>query len=149
MKTVLLCSIAFCTFAIPAISELTPQDIDKIRLIVKESESQLRQDIASVKEELAADISTVKEELAADISTVKEELAADISKREAAVRVNVARLEGRITGIEKQVAHATNVTYGLIALIVAAIGIPQIIIVWRSRKSQLHDEQFTRSVEQM
>ena len=145
MKTVLLCSIAFCTFAIPAISELTPQDIDKIRLIVKESESQLRQDIASVKEELAADISTVKEELAADISTVKEELAADIST----VRVNVARLEGRITGIEKQVAHATNVTYGLIALIVAAIGIPQIIIVWRSRKSQLHDEQFTRSVEQM
>ena len=58
-----------------------------------------------VKEEIKAELAPIK----ADIGMLKEE---------------VARLDGRMNGVEKQVAHATNVTYGLIALIVVAIGIP-------------------------
>ena len=48
------------------------------------------------------------------------------------LKTDVARLDGRLTGVEKQIAHATNVTYGLIALIVASVAIPQIIMAWRS-----------------
>ena len=51
------------------------------------------------------------------------------------LKTDVARLDGRLTGVEKQIAHATNVTYGLIALIVAAVAIPQILIAWRSGKN--------------
>lgn len=43
------------------------------------------------------------------------------------LKTDVANIKGRLTGVEKQVAHTTNVTYGLIALIVVAIGIP----AWR------------------
>ena len=62
---------------------------------------------------------------------VKEEikpLKADID----GLKTDVARLDGRLTGVEKQVAHATNVIYGLIALIVVAIGIP----AWRGKRDQ-------------
>ena len=48
------------------------------------------------------------------------------------LKTDVARLDGRLTGVEKQVRHATNVTYGLIALIVVAIGIP----AWRGKRDR-------------
>ena len=66
-----------------------------------------------VKEEIKAELAPIK----ADIGTLKEE---------------VVRLDGRMNGVEKQVAHATNVTYGLIALIVVAIGIP----AWRGKRDR-------------
>ena len=36
MKTLTFFSILFCTIALPALADLTPQDLDKIRLIVNE-----------------------------------------------------------------------------------------------------------------
>ena len=71
-----------------------------------------------VKEEIKEELKPIK----ADISTLKED---------------VARLDGRMTGVEKQVTHATNVTYGLIALIVVAIGIP----AWRGRRDRDQDRK--------
>ncbi len=62
---------------------------------------------------------------------VKEEIApvkADVET----LKVDVARLEGRLTGVEKQISHATHVTYGLIALIVVAIGLP----AWRGKRDR-------------
>ena len=41
MKTVLLCSIFFSAIALPALAELTDADLDKIRLIVNESEARV------------------------------------------------------------------------------------------------------------
>ena len=102
MKTILALSILFSAIAMPTFAELTDADLDKIRLIVKdEVTKELTKELAPIK----ADIASIK----ADIGTLKED---------------VARLDGRLTGVEKQVSHATNVTYGLIALIVVAIGIP-------------------------
>ena len=104
MENLIFCTILFCAIALPALGELTDTDLDKIRLIVNDSEKRLKQEI---KEELKP--------IKADIGTLKE---------------NVARLDGRLTGVEKQISHATNVTYGLIALIVVAIGIP----AWRCKE---------------
>ena len=53
MKTVFLISILFCAFALPTLAELTPQDLDKIRLIVKE---EVKAEITAVKQELKTDI---------------------------------------------------------------------------------------------
>ena len=110
MKTILALSILFSAIALPALGELTDADLDKIRLIVKdEVTKELTKELAPIK----ADIASIK----ADIGTLKED---------------VARLDGRLTGVEKQVSHATNVTYGLMALIVVAIGIP----AWRGKRDQ-------------
>ena len=75
-----------------------------------------------VKEEIKTELAPIK----SDISTLKED---------------VARLDGRMTGVEKQVSHATNVTYGLIALIVVAIGIP----AWRWKR----DRDQERKIEEL
>ena len=75
----------------------------------------------------------VKEEIKEEIKPIK----ADIST----LKADVARLDGRMTGVEKQVSHATNVTYGLIALIVVAIGIP----AWRGKK----DRDQERKIEEL
>ncbi|MYC76558.1 hypothetical protein F4X10_12405 [Candidatus Poribacteria bacterium] len=43
------CSIFFCAIALPAFSELTDADLDKIRLIVKEEIKPLKADIETLK----------------------------------------------------------------------------------------------------
>ena len=124
MKTMLVLLILFSAIALPALGELTDADLDKIRLIVKdEVTKELTKELAPIK----ADIASIK----ADIGTLKED---------------VARLDGRLTGVEKQVSHATNVTYGLIALIVVAIGIP----AWRGKRDRDQErriEALTREIE--
>ena len=80
----------------------------------------------------------VKEEIKEEIKPLK----ADID----GLKTDVARLDGRLTGVEKQVTHATNVTYGLIALIVVAIGIP----AWRGKRDRDQErkiEALTQEIE--
>ena len=115
MKTLLVLLILLCAITMPALAELTDADLNKIRLIVKE---EIKEEIKPIKTEIAA--------IKADIGTLKED---------------VARLDGRMTGVEKQVSHATNVTYGLTALIVVAIGIP----AWRGKK----DRDQERKIEEL
>ncbi len=106
MKTILVLWILLCAIALPTSAELTDADLNNIRLIVKE---EIKEEIKPIKTEITS--------IKADISTLKE---------------NVARLDGCLTGVEKQVAHATNLTYGLSALIVVAIGIP----AWRGKRDR-------------
>ena len=126
MKMILVpLSILLCAIALPALGALTDADLDKIRLIVKdEVTKELTKELAPIK----ADIASIK----ADIGTLKED---------------VARLDGRLTGVEKQVSHATNVTYGLmVSLIVVAIGIP----AWRGKRDRDQErriEALTREIE--
>jgi septal ring factor EnvC (AmiA/AmiB activator) len=119
MKTIIFFSILFCAIALPSFAELTPQDLDKIRLIVKE--------------EIEKEIEPLK----AEIASVKAEIAS--------VKQDVASLSGRVAGIEKQITW-------LMALIVVAVGIPQIIVVWRSRKDREQErkiEELAREIEML
>ena len=127
MKTFIFCLILFCAIVLPAFGELTNADLDKIRLIVNDSEKRLKQEI---KEELAP--------IKADI--------AQLDTRLRNVEIAIGSLTGRIDGVEKQVSHATNVTYGLIALIVVAIGIP----AWRGKRDREQErkiDELTREIE--
>ena len=127
MKTILLLSILFSVIAMPAFAALTDADLNKIRLIVKE---EIKEELKPVKAELAS-IKAESASIKTDIGTLKE---------------GIARLDGRMDGIEKQVAHATNVTYGLIALIVVAIGIP----AWfgkRDRDQERKIEELRQEIE--
>ena len=118
MKHLIFCSILFCAIAAPALGELTDTDVDKIRLIVKE-------EIAPIK---------------ADVETLKVDVAR-LEGRLTGLEGRLTGLEGRLTGIEKQISHATNVTYGLIALIVVAIGLP----AWRGKR----DREQERKIEEL
>lgn len=61
------------------------------------------------------------------------------------LKTDVARLDGRLTGVEKQIAHATNVTYGLIALIVVAIGIP----AWRGKRDREQEQKIEKLTQEI
>ena len=120
MKTILVLLILFSAIAMPAGAALTDADLNKIRLIVKE---EIKTELAPIK---------------SDISKLKE----DVARLDG----RMTGLEGRMTGLEQQISHATNVTYGLIALIVAAIGIP----AWlgkRDRDQERKIEELRQEIE--
>ena len=129
MKIVLLFSLVFCAIALPAFSELTSQDLDKIRSIIHEENAPIKVDIASIKTEIAS---------------IKTEITS--------LKVDVAWLRGRSEGVEKQISHLTNITYALIALVILAVGIPQIIMTWRSRMERSLEnriEELSREIEKL
>ena len=69
---------------------------------------------------------------------VKEEVKKEIESSEARMKTyidtKIDAVNSRIDSVEKQMTFLLNVIYGLIALIIVAIGIPQVIIGWRSRR---------------
>ena len=125
-----LCTI---TFTLPSFAELTPQDLKEIRLIVKEEiETVIDKELAPIK----ADIASMK----ADIVSLKEGFAR--------LDGRLTGVENRITGVEKQIAMVANLVFALIALIVVAVGIPQIIITWRSRKDSASEMQIAALIQE-
>ena len=133
MKTILFFLIIFCTVVPSAFSELTVQDLDKIRLIVKE---EIEDEVNPIKSE----IMSMKTEIASmktEIGFIKTEIAS--------VKENMASLNGRVGGIEKQITW-------LMAIIIVAVGIPQVIVAWRSRKDREQDrriEELAREIESL
>jgi len=72
MKTILVLSILFCAIALPALGELTDADLDKIRLIVKASESSLKE---HTKSEIESSETRMKSYVDAKIESVKTPIA--------------------------------------------------------------------------
>ena len=129
MKNFIFCTIFFCVIALPALGELTDADLDKIRLIVNE---EIEDEIKPIKAEIAS--------IKADIGMLK---------------IDVARLDGRLTSVEghlggigKRISYATNVTYGLMALIVVAVIVP----AWQDKKYRDREHrinELTREIEML
>ena len=131
MKKIFTLLILFSATVLPTFAELSDADLDKIRLIVTEE----------VTKELAKELAPIKKEL--DLIKVS---IVQVDTRLRNVEIAIGTLTGRIDGVEKQVSHATNVTYGLIALIVVAIGIS----AWhgkRDRDQERKIEELTREIE--
>ena len=123
MKTFLLFSILFCAIALPAVGELSSQDLEKIRMLIDDATKPIKADIAAIK---------------TDIVTLKKDVAW-LRGRFEGVDKQFEGIDKQFVVVQNQISHTTNLTYGLIALIVAAIAIPQIIISWRSlRETDQH-----------
>ena len=131
MKPILVAWMLCVLLASPALSELTPDDLDKIRLLIHEENKAIKAEIANVKAEITAEITSVRTEIA----NVKNEVSW--------IRGKLEGIDGRFDSVEQQITHSTNLSYGLIVLIVAAVGIPQFILTWRSRS----DRTLERRVE--
>ena len=115
MKMILLFSILFCAIAMPAIGALSDADLDKIRLIVNDSEKR------------------VKEEVKAEITITHTKLDG-LDTRLRTVETNVAWTRGKLDSLDKHINW-------LMALIIVAVGIPQVIVAWRSRKDRALEKQ--------
>jgi hypothetical protein len=96
--------------ASPVFSELTKEDIEAIRMIIKEDVR------AIIKEEIAASEKRMKEHVDLKIQTVN------------------AKIDGintRIEDLDKQLGRIWAVIIALIGLIAAAIAIPQIMVAYK------------------
>ena len=140
MKTIIFFSILFCIIALPAFGALTDADLDKIRLIVNDSEKR-------IKAEVKAEITALRQELKAEIAGVNVALKTEITKSEKNVKMYI---DGKIEGIEKQLSTYGWVIYILMPLLVAGIGIPTAMMAWRSGKDRSLERQIetlTQEVE--
>ena len=129
MKTIIFFSILFCIIARPAFGALTDADLDKIRLIVNDSEKR------------------IKEEVKKEINALRLEFKTEITKSEKNVKMYI---DGKIEGIEKQLSTYGWVIYILMPLLVAGIGIPTAMMAWRSGKDRSLERQIetlTQEVE--
>ena len=131
MKRVLFFSIVFWAIVSPALAELTVQDLEKIRSIIKE---EIADEIAPIKTEIAS--------IKTEIASMKTEITS-IDDKISSVKEDVESLSGRVDGIEKQITW-------LMGVIIVVVGIPQVIVVWRSRKDREQEkriEELTREIE--
>ena len=99
----------------PASGALTDADLDKIRLIVKE------------------EVKAAKEEIKTEITHITSKIDG-LDTRLRTVETDVAWTRGKLDSLDKHINW-------LMALIVVAVGLPQVIIAWRSRKDRTLEKQ--------
>ncbi len=140
LKSIFCLSVCLCVFTLPSFAQLTPQDLKEIRSIVKEEvERVIDKELTPIKADIVsmkADIVSMK----ADIVFLKSGFGR-LDTRLTGVEKQVIGIEKQLTGVEKQIVMVANFVFALIALIVLAVGIPQIIIAWRSMKERAAEKQ--------
>ena len=115
MKYFTIALMLIAIISTPAISDLSQDDLNKIRLLIADELKPIQTEIQTVKTE----IQTVKTELKDAIASVKED---------------VASLSGWVDGVKKLITW-------LMVIIVAIVGIPQVVVLWRSKKDRILEKQ--------
>ena len=122
MKTMILFTALFSfLISLPVSAELTDADLDKIRLLILESEKRMKEDIIALRTEIAESEKRMRE----DMTKLRTELKVDIET----LKIDVARLEGSVRSIEKMITW-------LMIPIVVVVAVPSGIMAWRSRKDR-------------
>ena len=137
MKTLTILSLFLLTS--PAFSELTKEDI---RSIIKEEVRPI------IKEENATLEKRMKEYIDLKIETVN----AKIDATNAKIDVTHARIDELDEKLSERIRDIWLVVLGLIALIVATVAIPQLIIVYKERgqrEMQAQIDQLNEKLEAM
>ena len=119
MKPILTLLILFSAIALPALGELTAEDLGKIREIVKSSETRIKAEI--------------KQDITDSEMRMKTYVDIKLEKVEGILNGRITAVEGRIVGIEKQITTLTHVLYSVMGVLIAAIAIPQAVIAWQNR----------------
>ena len=137
MKNLILSFAGILLFVTPAFSELSDSDLQRIREIVKvevvSSEQRLRTEIAESEQRLRAEMTAA---IQASEERMKVYVDGKISEVNAQVNsqfAQFAQVNNRIDEVDKRINFAFTVLGGLFALVIAALGIPQLIIAFRQR----------------
>ena len=154
MKTLIFFACLFCIIASPGRAALTDADLDKIRLIVKEEvKTEVESSEKRMKTYIDTKIDGVNNRIDGvntKIDAVEKRLDEKIDGVEKRLGTRIDAVNNRIDSVEKQMTFLLNVIYGLIALIIVAIGIPQVIIGWRSkgdREQQKINQELREEIE--
>ena len=153
MKTVIFFSILFYVIALPALGELTPQDLDKIRLIVNEAEkrikAEIKADITELRQEIKEDIATSEKNMREYINIKVEGVNTKVDSINIKMDSKVSSVNTKVDSVEEQLTFLSYLVYALIALIVGAIAIPQLIMARRSRTEHSLERQVERLTEEV
>ena len=111
-------------FVTPAFSELSDSDIQRIREIVQIT--------------VAAEGKQIRAEMTAAIDASEKRMKEHLNTK-------ISEVDTRIDGVDKRLNFAFTVLGWLFALVIAALGIPQLIIAFRQRGQ----ERLQASVEEL
>lgn len=151
MKMLLFSCMVCLAMAVPALGALTPQDLDKIRLIVNE---EVKKESADTKAELKEYIDLKIANVETQIRSLENRFEArfsSIDERFKGIDERFKGIDDKFKNVETQITLTINLIYALIALIVAAIAIPQIIMAWRGRIDTTRDknmEELARKISE-
>ncbi len=109
MKLILISTTAFFIFITPVFSELSVDDLDKIRSIVKESEERVKEH----------------------------------------VDLKIKNVNDKVNEMDKRLNLISNLVIALVALVILAVGVPQIVMAWRERGQKAQTERIERLEEQI
>ena len=130
MEYIIGIAILFSIISFPVYSELTPTDLEKIREIVTEvvngSEKQ------------------TKEYVNLKFDSVEK----TVNERFNSVDKRFDSVDKRFDSVDKRITHQANITYGLMALVAVAIGLP----AWQSQKDRTLErkiEALTQEIEKL
>ncbi len=143
MKYTLFFFAAFFVIISPTFGELTSQDLDKIRLIVKE-------EVSEVETRLRAEIAESEKRLRTEIAESESNMRRYVDLKFEGVDTKFEGVDASFESVHKQLLLVVGFVSGLIILIVVTIGIPQIIMAWRGKNERSQDrriEELSREIE--
>lgn len=110
-------------FATPVFSELSDSDLQRIREIVKT-------EVVSAEQRLHIEITESEKRLRAEMNTA---ITASEKRMKEHLNGKINEVDTRIDGVDKQITLLAALLIGVMALIVVAIGLPQLIIAYKQR----------------
>lgn len=131
MKNLILIFIGILVCVTPAFPELTASDLQRIREIVKV--------------EVVTSEQRLRAEMTAAIQASEERMKVYVDTKISEVNSQFAQVNNRIDEVDKRINFAFTVLGWLFALVIAALGIPQLIIAFRQRGQ----ERLQTSVEEL
>ena len=131
MKLIVILGAALLCFTTSAFSELTVEDIEQIRSIVRE------------------ETTAVKEETIASETRVKEYISQEIAKVNIKIEEMDKRLTGEIKTLDKRLDQHFMLVLALIAFIAVVIGVPQIIVAMQGKNQRAQDEKIEAQQKQI
>ncbi len=136
-------------FVTPAFSELSDSDLQRIREIVKvevvSSEQRLRTEIAESEQRLRAEMTAAIQASEERMKMYADAKISEVNSQFAQINSQFAQINNRIDEVDKRINFAFTVLGWLFALVIAALGIPQLIIAFRQRGQ----ERLQTSVEEL
>ena len=124
MKLIVVLIVSILLMNSQVFAELSVSDLEKIREIVKESETHMKEYVSGEVDKINTKIAEMDKRLTNQISEVEK------------------RLTVQVVAVDTQVGRNYNLILGFIALIVFAVGIPQIITALQGRKLREQDAKY-------
>ena len=139
MKLVTTLITVLLLFTVPAFSELTAADIEKIRSIIKEE----------VEEAITASETRMKEHISQEIEKVNIKISEMDKRLTGEIQGLDKRLTGEIRASDKRLDQLFMLVLALVAFIAVVVGVPQILVALQRKDLQAQDEKIETLQKEM